>query len=135
MIDAGNEAYERGDYATALSEWRPLADQGDADAQFYLGRMYQRGYGVPQDNQQARHWWEKAAAQGLVDAQFNLGLIYENGEGVPQDLVQAHKWYNLAGVNGHKDAATQRDVLAKQMTPAQIAEAERLAREWKPTTP
>ena len=93
-MDAYNPKY----YETALNEWRPLAEQGNADAQFYLGLMYQRGYGVPQDNQQARHWWEKAAAQGLVDAQFNLGLIYENGEGVPQDHQQGRGVTNGLGL-------------------------------------
>ena len=126
------DTYNPKDYETALNEWRPLAEQGNADAQFCLGVMYQRGHGVPQDYQQALHWYEKAAAQGHVGAQFNLGLLYQNGEGVPQDFVQAHKWYDLARANGNKDAAESRYVLAKQMTSDQIGEAQRLVREWKP---
>ncbi len=126
------DTYNPKDYETALNEWRPLAEQGNADAQFRLGVMYQRGHGVPQDYQQALHWYEKAAAQGHVGAQFNLGLLYQNGEGVPQDFVQAHKWYDLARANGNKDAAESRYVLAKQMTSDQIGEAQRLVREWKP---
>ncbi len=86
------DTYNPKDYETALNEWRPLAEQGNADAQFCLGVMYQRGHGVPQDYQQAQHWYEKAAVQGHVGAQFNLGLLYQNGEGVPQDFVQAYKW-------------------------------------------
>jgi TPR repeat protein len=69
----------------------------------------------------------------------NLGDMYRQGQGVPQDYVQAHKWYNLAATiytntEVHRDAAKARDSLAKRMTPAQIAEAQRLAREWKPSS-
>jgi hypothetical protein len=71
--EAGLGAYERGDYATALREWRPLAEQGIADAQFNLGQLYANGQGVPQDYVRARQWYEKAAVQGEVLAQFNLG--------------------------------------------------------------
>ena len=165
---AGEDAYNRGDYATALREWRPLAEQGDARAQYNLGVLYRKGRGVPQDDVQARQWYEKAAAQGQAKAQYNLGtlylngsgvpkdyqqalrwfrmaadqgealaqtkigIMYDDGQGVPHDFVQAHKWYNLAATNGDKPAAELRDALAKQMTPAQIAEAQQLAREWKP---
>ena len=167
-LQAGMDAYNSGDYATALSEWRPLAEQGDALAQYNLGFMYSKGQGVqqdyttarqwyeqaaaqgdalaqsnlglmhtkglgvPQDYTTARQWYEQAAAQGEAVAQFNLGVVYHNGEGVPQDFVQAHKWYNLAGANGYKKAVDLRNVLSKVMTPAQIAEAQKLAREWKP---
>jgi len=93
---AGKEAYLRGDYATALKEWRPLAEQGDALAQSLLGVMY---------------------AEGL---------------GVPQDFVQAHMWFNLAGAGGYEPAPELRAIMAKHLTPAQIDDAQRLAREWKP---
>jgi TPR repeat protein len=166
---AGLNAYVRGDYATALREWRSFAEQGDASAQFYLGVLYGRGVpqdyaiarqwykkaaaqghaeaqfnlgvlydsgqGVPQDYAIARQWYEKAAAQGGAKAQFYLGLLYAYGEGGPQDLVQAHMWYSLAAGNGYETATGYRNDLAKQMTPAQIAEAQKLAREWKPKTP
>jgi TPR repeat protein len=170
-FQAGMDANNRGDYATALHEWRPLAEQGDALAQFNLGVLYRKGRGAPQDDVQARQWFEKAAAQGQAKAQFNLGTLYFNGEGVakdyqqafrwfrlaadqgealaqtkiaimydegqgvPQDIVQAYKWYSLAATNGDKPAPQLRDALANQMTPAQIAEAQKLAREWKPKTP
>ncbi len=135
MIDAGNEAYERGDYATALSEWRPLADQGDAVAQYNLGVLYEKGQGAPQDYAQARQWYEKAAAQEHAKAQSNIGLLYAKGHGVPRNVVQAHKWYNLAGANGYNRGVELRDAVAKQMTPAQIDKAQKLAREWKPKMP
>lgn len=124
-------AYDRGDYPTALKEWLPLAEQGDAGAQFYLGVLYERGEGVPQDYAIARQWYEKAAAQGGAKAQFYLGLLHAYGEGGPQDLVQAHMWYHLAAGNGYKIATGYLDDLANQMTPDQIAEAQRLAQEWK----
>ncbi|MDA0740161.1 MAG: tetratricopeptide repeat protein, partial [Nitrospirae bacterium] len=82
---AGVDAYERGDYETALKEWRPLADQGNATAQLNLGFMYDNGQGVPQDDQEAVKWFRRAAEQGDADAQYNLGLMYRTGQGVPQD--------------------------------------------------
>ncbi len=85
-----------------------------------------------QDFARARQWYEKAAAQGIANAQYDLGVLYSNGHGVTQNIVQAHKWYSLAAANGHEDAAMLRDALAKQMTPAQIDEAHKIAREWKP---
>ena len=95
-LDEGAAAYIRGDYATAIREWRPLAKQGVADAQYNLGVMYGEGLGVPQDYAKAVGWWRKAADQGHATAQYNLGVAYHNGEGVPQDYAQAHMWYNLA---------------------------------------
>ncbi len=129
---AGVEAYQRGDYATALTEFRPLAQQGHAEAQNNLGFMYSNGRGVPQDYEEAVRWYRLAAAQGFADAQFNLGLMYSKGRGVLQDYVQAHMWANLAAAQGIEDARKARDILAELMTPAQMDEARRLAREWKP---
>ena len=134
-FQSGMDAADRGNYETALREWRPLAEQGDAYAQHNLGVLYANGQGVPEDYVQARQWYEKAAAQGRPESQFYLGVLYANGQGVPQDFVQAHMWYNLAAAHGEKDGAELRDGLAEQMTPAQIAEAHKRAREWKPTTP
>jgi len=129
---AGMDAYNRGDYATALREWRPLAEQGDPSAQFRLGSLYENGDGIPRDFAKAHQWYEKAAAQGEAKAQFYLGIQSAFGEGAPLDLVQAHMWYSLAAGNGNAHAPGYRDDLARQMTPAQIAEAHKRAREWKP---
>ena len=129
------EAYNRGDFAKALREWRPLAEQGDASAQFYLGLSYENGDGVPRDYAIARQWYEKSAAQGDEKAQLYLGLQSAFGQGGPVDLVQAHMWYSLAAEKGHLGAAVYRNDLAKQMTPAQIAEAQKRARERKPKIP
>jgi hypothetical protein len=100
-LDEGVAAYKRGDYASALREWRPLAKQGNAKAQNNLGIMYSEGLGVPQDDAEALQWYRKAAEQGDADGQFNLGLMYANGEGVPQDYARAVKWYRKAAEQGH----------------------------------
>ena len=99
-FEDGRAAYNRGDYATALRLWLPLAEQGDAIVQLNLGLLYYWGHGVLQDS--------------------------------VQNYVEAHKWFNLAAARGNLSAADNRDWLAKKMTPDQLAEAQRLAREWKP---
>ena len=129
---AGMDAYNRGDYATALREWRPLAEQGDASAQFSLGLSYENGDGVPRDYAKARQWYEKAASQGDAKAQLYLGMQSSFGQGGPVDLVQAYMWYSLAAGNGNVHAPGYRDDLARQLTPAQMAEAHKRAREWRP---
>ena len=95
-LEDANAAIKRRDYATAVRLIRPLAEQGDANAQ------------------------------------YNLGVLYDNGLGVPQDRVRAYMWLNLAAMQGRESAATFRDLVARLMSPAQIAEAQKLAREWKP---
>ena len=125
----GNDAFEAGDYATALQEWRPIADQGDADAQFNLGLMYDNGQGVPQDYAEAFKLYRLAAEKGFAAAQTNIGFMYDKGQGVLQNNVIAHMWYNLGAANGHKLGGTNRDDLAKQMTPAAIEKAQAMARE------
>ncbi len=127
-------AYDRQDYAAALQLCRPLAEQGDARAQTSLGGMYYNGQGVQRDYDEAAKWARKAAEQGYAPAQVYLGVMYWNGQGVPQDAVRAYMWLNLAAAQ-EPDAVRERDVAASQMTPDEIAEAQRLAREWKPTTP
>jgi len=74
------------------------------------------------------------AEQGNADAQYNLGVLYDNGLGLPQDKVRAYMWFNLSAAQGREGAAAFRDLIARLMTPAQIAEAQKLAREWKPNT-
>ena len=133
----GLRAYSRGDYATALQEFKPLAEKGHADAQSSLGLMYEKGQGVPQDYAESVKWYRKAAEQGNAGAQNNLGVMYDEGRAVSQDYVRAHMWFNLAASRLEPGAAQDtavknRDIVAKRMTPAQTAEAQRLAREWKP---
>ncbi len=99
--------------------------------------MYRNGHGVPQGYAEAMGWWRKAAEQGNANAQYNLGLIYKNGQGVPQDEAQAYMWFKLSSSTfppgeDRDQSVKNRDLLAKRMTPAQISEAQKLAREWKP---
>ena len=103
-FEDGLTAYNKSDYKTALRLWRPLADQGIADAQYNLGLMYDIGRGVPQDYAQAVKWYRLAADQGNASAQSNLGLMYDKGRGVPQDDAQAVKWYRLAADQGRASA-------------------------------
>ena len=131
---AGKDAYNRGDYETALNEFRPLADQGDAAAQFILGVLYDEGKGVPQDYTEAGKWYRLAADQGHAAAQYILGVMYAVGRGVPQNYIQAYMWNSLAAAEGFEIAITDQYVLESLMTPGQLAEAQRLAREWKVTT-
>ncbi len=95
-LDKGWDAYEKGDYATALREWRPLAEQGDVIAQYYLGWLYDNGEGVELDYSQALRWYRLAAEQGDADAQHSIGILYHNGQGVSQDYEEAIKWFVLA---------------------------------------
>jgi uncharacterized protein len=126
-------AFDRGDYAFALRIIRPLADQGIAGAQQALGAMYLEGFDGSPDAAAAVSWFRKAADQGHALAQYGLGAVYYDGRGAPQDYVLAHMWFNLAAATGMVDsAAGDRDMVAAKMTPAQIAEAQKLAREWKP---
>ena len=96
-LEDADAAIKKRDYATAVRLIRPLAEQGDATAQ------------------------------------YNLGVFYDNGLGVPQDLVSAYMWFILSATQGKDGAATFRDLIGRRMTPAQIAEAQKLAREWKPS--
>lgn len=102
--DDGAAAYKRGNYSTALRLWRPLADQGHAKAQAYLGLMYGHGRGVTLDNLEAVRWFRLAANQGNANAQDSLGLMHANGQGVAQDSTEAMKWFRLAANQGHLGA-------------------------------
>ncbi len=102
--DEATAAYKRGDYATAIRELRPLAEQGNAKVQYNLGLMYRKGQGVPQDYAEAVKWYRKAAEQGNANAQNNLGVMYRNGQGVPQDYAEAVGWWRKAAEQGHANA-------------------------------
>jgi uncharacterized protein len=121
-------------YGQAKQWFEKAAEKGHAGAQVNLGTLYLLERGVPQSDQMALFWFRRAAGQGDAVAFAKLGLMYAQGRGVPRDFIQAHMWYNLAGANGERRAAAERDTLATRMTPAQIAEAQKLAREWKSIT-
>ena len=105
-VEDGIAAYERRDYTTALHLWRQLADEGNADAQIELGRMYERGHGVPRDDSEALKWYRLAAEQGHAEGQYLLA-----GMCVPQDDAQAVSWYLRAAAQEHADAKKYLDQL------------------------
>lgn len=163
--EAGEKAYARGDYAAALLEWRPLAEQGDPLAQTMLGIMYDFHQGVAHDDAEAVKWYRMAAIQGGATAQYLLGSHYFWGQGAAwshgtaaiwyrkaaeqglaeaqsalggyyaqhrSHIVQAHMWYNFAASQGDEYASKALGELEKEMSQTQIAEAEKIAREWRP---
>lgn len=127
-FEKGLAAARSGDYATALQELRPLAEQGDATAQYTLGWMYRNGNGVLQDYAFAMRWYRLAAEQGYAAAQSNLGTMYLVGEADTVDDVTAHMWINISAVNGDEIGERKRDVITPLMTQDQLAEAQRRAR-------
>gem|GEM_PF-926630 len=110
-FEEGIRAYKNGDYATAVREWLPLAQQGDMRTQFLLGALYAQGYGVPQDYNTAAQWFRQAAEQGHVAAQYNLGVRYHEGRGVPRDPSQAAEWFRRAAQQGFARAQYNLGVL------------------------
>ncbi len=133
-------AYERKDMATAARIWKVWADKGNAEARTLLGAMYWSGEGVPRNHKEAARLYLLAANQGYARAQNDIGFMLGFGEGTPpQDDIEAYKWLSLAItgytarnqdrlVQARKDLAT----LTKRMNPAQITEAERRIRAFKP---
>jgi hypothetical protein len=129
---AGLSAYQKGDYEGALREWQPLAERGDAVAQFNVALMYYEGQGVRQDYARAAEWFQRAAAQGYAKAEYDLGAMYGAGKGVKRDFVQAYMWLDLCAANGDSKCVAQRDLVAKKLNASKLSTAQRLASEWKP---
>ena len=115
-----------------LDSLKVAAEQGDADAQYNLGHMYDTGEGIPKNPAEAVRWYRMAAEQGLADAQNNLGRMYDTGEGVPEDYVQAYAWYNIAAAQGNETAKENLEIITTEMSTAGITKAQELSREyWK----
>ena len=131
----GGAAYQRGDYETAFKEFKPLAEQGNIWAQYYVGQMYIMGQGIPKDYAEAFKWYKKAAQHGYSLAQGVLGWMYLEGDGVPRDHIISYMWLNLAAAQGNEGAITYRSILEEEMTPEQITQAQRLSREFKVKSP
>jgi len=125
----GAIAAARGNYAKALQEWTPLAEDGDSVIQFGLGLIYSDAKGVYQDHKEAVKWFRLASEQGHTMAQNSLGFSYENGHGVPQDNVMAYMWFNIAAANGDTPGGTNREIMSRKMTLAAIEKAQAMARE------
>ncbi len=136
-LEEAASAHERGDDMAAVRLLLPLAEGGDAFAQFALGFVYDTAKGMLRDDAAAAGWYRKAADQGMAGAQYNLGAMYADGHGVPLDYVEAYKWLSVAVARStaaqDRDAALRtRDLIAARMTAEQVAEAQKLARAWKP---
>ena len=140
----GFAAYERKDYATALEHFRPLAEQGNAEAQYYLGEMYLGGSGLARNSITGVKWTRLSAEQGLGNSYFNLGFAYHVGSGVPKDFLLAYKWYNLASGartwskfmseaevgQMAEDARLRNDAVGLELSRSEEAEGQRMTREW-----
>ena len=118
------------DAKEAVKWFRKAAEQGYAPAQYNLGVRYSNGQGVLKDYKEAVKWIRKAAEQGFAEAQNNLGVRYYKGQGVLKDDVNAYAWFNVGSANGSDKASKNRDLIAKEMTPEQIAEAQELSKVW-----
>jgi len=125
MYDMGQGVLHN--YSEAVKWYRRAADQGRPDAQYQLGHLHYKR----EQYAEAAKWFRLAADQGRADAQSNLGAMYAEAEGVPQDFVQALKWFILAAAQNHDDAIQNRDNAVLVMTPDQVAEARKLAGQWK----
>lgn len=125
----GEKAYQQENYATALKELKPLAEEGHAAAQTILGLMYTYGDGVAQNHKEAVKWYRLAAEQGFVYAQYQLGTMYYFGGGVPKDNIYAYMWFNLAAAQEYPFITSFKNDVSKEMTPMQFEKAQRLSQE------
>ncbi|MBI3902835.1 MAG: sel1 repeat family protein [Nitrosomonadales bacterium] len=119
------------DYKKAINWLNNAAAQGNAEAQAFLGFVNYYGLGVEQDYKAAALWTRKAAEHGVEEAQHNLGWMYQKGQGVAQDWVQAYKWLKIAASSGEEGAIAKLKAAEVYMLPAQIEEANTLAKEWQ----
>lgn len=127
------DAYQTAVFAQQRAEWEVLAEQGDARSQRQLGIMYYLGQGIDIDYATAAKWLSKAAEQGDDVGQLTLGVMYSEGHGVPQNNVTAHMWFTLSAQQGNPSARIRLDELTPLMKEEEIAEAQKLAEDWKPS--
>jgi TPR repeat protein len=116
ILGGGYQSYLKGDYQAAYEEWLPLAELGDAEAQYNLGVMYDEGAGIDQDLVTATAWYRKAAEQGFLDAQTNLGMMYYYGQGIPRDHAEAARWFKRAASQGDEEAAGYLKLIEKEQS-------------------
>ena len=136
-VRQGVSALNRQDYVSASRILIPLAEQGVAAAQSYLGFMFETGRGVPQNYTEAAMWYRRAAEQGDSSAQYSLGLLYDKGFGVPLNIIEASKWLNLSAAGATRRAREARvrirDAVTTKMTRGELAQARLRALEWAPS--
>lgn len=129
----GMRAYEIGDFEAAIRELLPLAEQGEANAQYQMGLIYHNGDGVSQSYKDAVTWFRRSAEQGHIDAQVALGQMFFDGKGIAQDLTMAYVWLNLAVAQGDDEfglGKKGRRMAEIKMTPEQLARAQELSQEY-----
>jgi TPR repeat protein len=137
-VDEGVQAYIAGDYKKAIAEFQPLAEGGNANAQYYMGFIYHHGYGVKRNDPEAMKWFSMGAKQNEWQSQYYLGVLYDQGVGITKDLPAAHMWLSLAATNPgttFRDSLHTKEALKKleeKMSPEQIAKAKDMAKSWKP---
>ncbi|HEY3813401.1 MAG TPA: tetratricopeptide repeat protein [Caulobacteraceae bacterium] len=120
QMSDGDAAFHKGDYAKALELLKPLAEQGNAEAQCLVGIMYLTGHCVAKDPALAAKWLLASAKQGQKGAQVNIGIVYATGEGMPKDYVKGYLWFTVAVSRGVEGVDKYRDHVATEMTPDQI---------------
>ncbi|ODT76727.1 MAG: hypothetical protein ABS69_09210 [Nitrosomonadales bacterium SCN 54-20] len=118
------------DHRFTVRLYQEAAINGDADSQYKLGLLYLTGNGALQDFAEAAKWLQLAAEQGYGPAQYELGLIYRNGYGLPTDHVQSYVWLNLAAAAGVQQAMAARDEVMRALSSKQLAQAQKISREW-----
>ncbi len=126
----GLDAIYETDYEKALEKLVPLAEQGHASAQYNLGVMYEWGNGVTQNDSIAIKWYKLSAERSHKDAQNNLGAMYSKGEGTDRDFIEALKWFIISEKNGSEGGRKNIEIVEKRMTPEQVTQARKIAREW-----
>ena len=126
------KAFEKGDYESSYKLFKALAEQGDLDAQNYLGVQYFLGLGTSKDHKKAVEWYQQAAEKGHPDAQRNLGDMIMNGHGIKQDFYRAYIWYFASSQQGSESARTRLEALASgnKLTPNQQMHAKIEANEY-----
>lgn len=127
-FEDGLAARDRGDFAAAVHTFKPLAQSGDANSQFQLSLLYAAGKGVKADNKQALYWLRQAATRGNTQAQSNLGNAFNMGREVAQDTIKAYAWLSMASASGDSVASTNREVVARKMSPLQLEQGKALAK-------
>lgn len=138
LVEAHNNLgmmYEEGrgvpkDYEAAMKWYTFAAQEGLAEAQDNLGFLYASGRGTSQNFRKAVEWYKLSALQGYSEAQYKLGTSYKTGQGIPRDVAQAHMWFHIAALNGNDEAKNHRIIIEREMTPAEMETARKLATEW-----
>lgn len=123
------QTYKSEDFASAMRIVKPIAEQGNMEAQNLTAALYRDGQGVPQNYAEAIKWYRRAANQGHAGAQYNFGLMHASGRGVPMNLIIAYKWLNLSAAQSFENATKVRDLARQYMTSADVDKAQKLGSE------